>query len=45
VRCCQARGLGGYAMDRDGWRDGWKVIGSQDGCELVNVSSGTGSPV
>jgi len=43
---CKARELNREdAMDRSRW---WKQIGifdDHDGCEWVNVSSGTGSPV
>jgi len=32
------------AMDRGGWRRHIGVIDGRDGCEWVNVASGTGSP-
>jgi len=42
---CQARKLNKEdAMDRCKWRKVIKVSDDQDGCEWVNVSSGTGLP-
>ena len=42
---CQARKLSKEdAMDHCTWRKLIKMFDDQDGCEWVNVSSGTGSP-
>jgi len=42
---CQARKLNKEdAMDRCKWRKMIKDVRSQDGCEWVNVSSGTSLP-
>jgi len=42
---CKARGLNREdAIDRSRWRNQIGVIDDHDGCEWVNVSSGTGSP-
>ena len=42
---CKARGLNTEdAMDRSRWRKQIGMIDNHDECELVNVSSGTGSP-
>ena len=41
---CRARGLNTEdAMDRSRWRKQIGMIDDHDECELVNVSSGTGS--
>jgi len=43
---CQARKLNKEdAVDRCNWRKAIKVVLYQDGCERVNVSSGTGLPL
>jgi len=43
---CKARGLNREdAMDRGRWRKQIGIFDDHDGCEWVNVSSGTGSPV
>ena len=42
---CQAHGLGGEdAVSRVGWMGLIGTVDGHDGCEWVNVSSGTGSP-
>jgi len=42
---CKARGLDREdAMDRSRWRKQIGIFDDHDGCEWVNVSSGTGSP-
>jgi len=42
---CKTRGLDREdAMDRSRWRKQIGIFGENDGCEWVNVSSGTGSP-
>ena len=42
---CKARGLNREdAMDRSKWRKQIGIFDDHDGCEWVNVSSGTGSP-
>jgi len=42
---CKARGLNREdAMDRSRWRRQIGIFDDHDGCEWVNVSSGTGSP-
>jgi len=45
VTVCRARGLNREdAMHRSRWRKQIGMIDDHDECELVNVSSGTGSP-
>ena len=45
VKDCQARELSREdAVDRNKWRKQIGMIEDHDRCELVNVSSGTGSP-
>jgi len=42
---CKACGLNREdAMDRSRWRKQIRIFDDHDGCEWVNVSSGTGSP-
>ena len=42
---CKARGLNREdAMDRSRWRKQMGIFDDHNGCECVNVSSGTGSP-
>jgi len=42
---CKARGLNREdAMDRSRWRQQIGIFDDHDGCEWVNVSSGTSSP-
>jgi len=42
---CKARGLNSEdAMDHSRWRRSIGIFDDHDGCEWLNVSSGTGSP-
>ena len=44
-RDCQVRGLSSDdAMVRGGWRKMIRMVDGQEGCEWMDVSSGTGSP-
>ena len=43
-RDCQVRGLSKDAMVRGRWRKMIRMVDEQEGCEWMNVSSGTGSP-
>ena len=44
-RDCQVCGLSkDDAMVRGRWRKMIRMVGEQEGCEWMNVSSGTGSP-
>ena len=42
---CKSHGLNREdAMDCSRWRNQMEIFDDHDGCEWVNVSSGTGSP-
>ena len=44
-RDCQVRGLSrDDAMASGGWRKMIRMVDVQEGCEWMNVSSGSGSP-